>query len=106
MIRDKNGQMIMVNLLVLAMAVAIMIAIIPMLNSVLNIAKESDNLNCNGYIYNGDENHAKSYNSSMNEDEISCIAIALYIPYLVLAILIGGVSKLLMSGGRDQYGGF
>ena len=102
---NKAGQMIMVHLLVLMMTVAITIALVPMLNSVLGIGKQSDNLNCDGYIYNGDTSNKLSYNSSLETDTISCIAIGLYIPYLLLAVLIGGVTRLLagrMIGGGEQ----
>jgi len=102
---NKSGQMIMVHLLILMMTVAITIALIPMLNAVLNIGKQSDNLNCDGYIHNGDSGNALSHNSSLESDTISCIAVGLYVPYLLLAVLIGGITRLLAGkviGGEEQ----
>jgi len=108
---DKKGQMVMIQLLILTMTIAIMIAVIPMLNTLLGTAKQSDNLNCAGYDYDkngtvGD--HSLDYNESYATDTISCIAIAMFVPYIVLALLIGGVAKLLMRPGQpgDQYGGY
>jgi len=106
---DKGGQMIMINLLFLFMVIAITVAILPAMKSVLDIAKQSDNLNCAGFSYNGDPDHTLSYNSSLNTDSTACLAIALYLPYIILVVLIGGVSKLLYDrtvGGGQQVGGF
>jgi len=95
---DKSGQMIIINLLFLFMVIAVMIAMIPALKSILNIARQSDNLNCAGfdYEYSGD-NHTLSYNSSLDSETTACLAINLYLPYIVLIVLIGGVSKLIYT---------
>ena len=93
--KDKKGQMIIINLLFLFMTIAVTVALIPAIKSVLDISKQSDNLNCAGFKYNGDENHRLSYNSSLETDATSCLAIALYLPYIILVVLIGGVTKLL-----------
>jgi len=107
---NKHGQAIMIGLLVLVMTTAILIAVIPMMKNMLDITKQSNGLNCEGYKYGGDATHALSYNSSLNTDQTSCIAIGLYIPYLVLVVIIAGISKLVMGqlGGQQQqpYGGY
>lgn len=99
---NKNGQMIMVNLLILVMTIAILVAVVPVFNTILGVAKQSNYLNCPGYDYDksgtvGD--HMYDYNATLSDstDRISCIAIGLYVPYIVLAILIAGVTKLLTS---------
>jgi hypothetical protein len=99
----KKGQMIMINLLFLFMTIAVLVALIPALNSLLNIAQQSDGLNCNGYIHNGNSNDSLSYNSSLASNDLSCLAIKLYLPYIVLAVLIGGVSRVIAS--RMEMGG-
>ena len=103
--KNKNGQMVMVNLLILVMTILILVAIIPILNTILGVAKQSDNLNCPGYDYNGDgltDTHKYDYNSTLLDtqtDRITCIAIGLYVPYIVLAILIMGVTRLMTRRG-------
>ena len=96
---DKNGQMIMVNLLILVMTILVMIAVIPVLNSVLSVGKQSDILNCPGYDHANSGtigDHALDYNASLlNTDTVACLAIGLYVPYIVLTILIAGVAKML-----------
>lgn len=94
---DKRGDIfgMMANLLFLFMMLAVFVAMIPALNSILGIAQQSNNLNCNGYTLNGNPNATLSYNASLASDTISCMAIRLYLPYITLAILIGGVSFLL-----------
>ena len=109
---NKNGQAIMVGLLFLVMTTAILVAMIPMMKSMLDLTKQSDNLNCKGFLYEGDASNSLSYNSSLNTDEPACIAIGLYLPYLILVVIIGGVSKMIMgqlgSSGQQQpyYSGY
>jgi hypothetical protein len=98
MMGNNKGQAIMINLIFLLLTIAVMVAMIPAINSILNIAQQSDNLNCSGYRYQGDVNHTLSYNSSLPANTLACLAIDLYLPYIVLAILIGGVTKLIASG--------
>lgn len=99
---NNRGQMILVNLLIFVMIVAVLVALIPALNALLNIAQQSDGLNCNGYSVNGDPNAHFSYNSSLPTNTLACVAIRLYLPYIVLVVLIGGVAKLL---GSRMFGG-
>jgi len=103
MLDNNRGQMIMINLLFLLMTVAVLVALIPALNAILNIAQQSDNLNCSGYSYNGDANDSLSWNRSLPSNTLACLAIDLYLPYIVLAVLIGGVSRLIAS--RMEFGG-
>lgn len=102
MTMNKQGQAIIVNLLIFAMVMAVLVAMIPAMNSMLGIAQQSNELNCPGYYVGGNPNNVLSYNSSLQTNTLSCIAIQLYLPYIVLVILIGGVTKLLagrMFGG-------
>ena len=114
--KDKKGQLIMINLLILAMTVLVLVAIVPIFQEVLGIAKQSNYLNCPGYDYDrsgtlGD--HMWDYNSTISgsTDRLACIAIGMYVPYLVLAILIGSIMRALsgqlMESGPTQnyYGG-
>jgi len=97
-IEDKKGQIIMVQLLFLFMTITVMIALVPGIKSVLNIAKQSDNLNCAGFDYDGSGTigtNALDYNSSLATETLACLAINLYLPYIILIVLIGGVSKLM-----------
>lgn len=101
MIHDTKGQMILINLLFLFMTIAAVVALIPALSTILKMAQQSDGLNCPGYCYQGDCTHSLSYNSSLQTSTLACLAINLYLPYIVLAVLIGGVSKLLLGGGTS-----
>lgn len=100
MIQNKRGQMIIINLLFLFMAIAVVVALIPALSTILQMAQQSDGLNCPGYSYQGNSAHILSYNVSLQSSTLACLAINLYLPYIVLAVLIGGVSRLLIGGGQ------
>jgi len=68
-------------------------------------------LNCPGYDYKNSGtigDHKLDYNASLqNTDTVSCLAIGLYVPYIVLTILIAGVAKMLagrMTPQEPDYG--
>lgn len=94
---NHKGQVIMIQLLLFVMTIAVLVALIPALNSLLNTAQQSDSLNCQGYYYNGNPNHTLSYNSSLASNTLACLSIRLYLPYIILLVLIGGASKLLVD---------
>lgn len=112
----NNKGNIMLNFLFFIMALIIVIMFIGPINTFLGFAQNSQNLNCYGYVYNGNPNHPLSFNGSLNNNQsgspIACLAISLYLPYLLLVFLLTGVAKLLtdrtdmfgMSGGIDQQG--
>jgi hypothetical protein len=85
-----------------------MIAFISPINDFLDMAQQSDSLNCKGYIYGGNVNHTLSFNSTLNGgasgSPIACIALKLYLPYILLIFLIGGVAMIL--GGKGDVFGF
>lgn len=104
----NNKGNIMMSLLFFIMALGVMIAFIGPINEFTGIAMQSDNLNCNGYIYNGDSTHTLSYNGSLNNNQsgspIGCLAIKLYLPYILLVFLIGGFSSVLGNKAGEMFG--
>ena len=94
---NKRGQVMMINLLFLLMTCATLIALIPQFNILLNLAQESSYLNCQGYRYQGDVNSSRSYNDSLPSNTLACLSIDLYLPYIVVAVLIAGVSRVIMG---------
>ena len=94
---NKKGQVMMINLLFLLMTVAVMIALIPQFNILLNMAQQSNALNCQGYFYQGNPNSSLSYNESFPSNTLACLSISLYLPYIIMAVLIAGVSRVIMG---------
>lgn len=93
----KGGLMdLPVNLLIMFIVITFMVALIPGLVEILNTAQRSDSLNCVGFIdwdNAGPVNY--SYNSSIGtRSSIGCLAIKLYIPYIVLGVLIAVVAMI------------
>ena len=101
--KNKKGN-IMINLLFFIMGLGVMIAFISPINEFLDMAQQSDSLNCKGFIYDGEVNNTLSYNSSLHGGQsgspIGCLALKLYLPYLLLIFLIGGVAAVL--GGKGE----
>jgi len=87
--KNRKGQYLMMNLLVLVFTIMIMVALIPLLNQILNLAQDNQNLNCAGY------NGTNAYNASAPTNTLACLAVQLYLPYIVLVILIGSIARLI-----------
>jgi hypothetical protein len=93
----NNRGNIMLNLMFFLMGLAVLVIFISPISAFIGIAETSNNLNCPGYVYNGNPNATLSYNASLNSSSLTCLAMKLYLPYIVLACLIGGVSALLYN---------
>jgi hypothetical protein len=110
---NKGGLMdLPINLLMLFITVTFLVALIPGFVQMQNMAQQSTSMNCPGYYYNGDPNNALSYNATLaaggNTSSIGCLAIKLYLPYIVLGVLIAGVAMIFygrtMGQQNPQYG--
>lgn len=101
---NKKGQMIIIQLLFLFMTIVVLVALIPALRDIIDIAQQSDGLNCAGYYYNGNAGHVLSYNSSLSTNTTACLAIKLYLPYIVLVVLIAGVTRLFYGQAQSAFG--
>ena len=95
----------MLNLLFFTMGIAVLVMFVSPINSFIGMAMNSDNLNCADYVYNGDPLNSLSWNQTKSTDTFSCLALKLYLPYIVLVFLIAGVSKILYDRGSDYFGG-
>lgn len=101
---DKKGNLI-VNLFFFIFAVGMLVTFISPLMTFVNIAQQSDNLNCQGYLYNGDNSSSLSFNSTLNGGQsgspMGCIAIKWYLPYIIIVFLITGVASVLYNQGSN-----
>lgn len=100
-----------INLLILFITVTFLIALIPGFVEMQNMSQQSDSLNCKGFSYNGNPNDPLSYNSSLGTNSIACMAMKLYLPYIVLGVLVASVAMIFygrsdMGGGQQMVGGY
>ena len=109
MLNNKGSLMdLPIRLLMLFIAVTFLIGLIPGFAEMQNMAQQSDNLNCPGFKYEGSSTHLLAYNATIGtQSSIGCMAIKLYLPYIILGVLIAGVAmifygKSAMGGGQDQ----
>ena len=117
-LEDKKGQSSLmslpVNLLMLFIAITFLVALIPAFVEMQNMAQEQENLNCHGYVAytsTGAVDTVRSANDSRaSNSTIGCMAIKLYLPYIVLGVLIAGVAMIFygrtMGGQQQQMGGY
>lgn len=105
---NKRGQ-IMIQLMMFVIAIGVAFALIPVIKVFVDMQQQSNNLNCYGYIYNGNVNHSLSFNSTLNAGNsgspLGCTAIKLYIPYILLVILIYGMQRVLYNQFAQDSGG-
>ena len=102
---DSKGNLLQLpmNLLLIFMSVTFFIALIPGFAELINMAQQSDSLNCVGYVYDGIPLHPLSYNATIGtQSSMGCMAIKLYLPYLVLGVLIASVAYLFMKPGQQD----
>lgn len=104
---------LMLNLLFFLMGLAVLVMFISPIQTFLGIAQQSDNLNCYGYIHQGNPSNPLSFNSTNNGGDsgspMACLALKLYLPYILLVVLIAGVAGILAErsnlfgmGGEPQ----
>ena len=102
---NKKGN-IMINMLFFIIALGVVIAMLPVMNTFINMARQSNALNCYGYIYNGNVNSPLSFNATLNGNSsgspLGCTALSLYLPYILLVFLIFGVFKLLYGRAEED----
>ena len=105
---NKKGN-IMISLLFFIMGLGVLVAFISPINSFIDMAQESTSLNCKGFIYEGNVNHTLSFNSSLHGgasgSPLSCLALKLYLPYILLVFLIGGLAAVLANRSEGMFFG-
>ena len=101
-VSNKKGAGLMdlpINLLMLFISVTFLIALIPGFVEMQDMAQNSQNMNCAGYT--DATTPSLSYNATIGtKSSIGCMAIKLYLPYIVLGVLIAGVAMIFY--GRSQ----
>ncbi len=99
---------IILSLMFFLMALGVLVAFISPINSFLDMAQQSDSLNCRGFIFDGNENHSLSFNSSLNGGNsgspLACLSLKLFLPYILLVFLIAGIGAVLVGKGGEMFG--
>lgn len=104
--KGQSGMMSLpIKLLMMFMVVAILVALVPGMSDLIDSAKQSDSLNCVGYVHNGNANDVLSYNSTIGtKSSLGCLALTLYIPYIILGVLITVVAMIFYGDLRGSQG--
>lgn len=87
------------------MALAVLVVFLKPINTFLDFPKQSDNLNCHKFIYQGDINNPLSYNSSLESNIYTCSVLNLIIPLLIGAFVTGFTLYLLYGQQEPQQEG-
>ena len=86
---NRRGQIMLFGLMMAVMTFLFALAIIPSLKGVIGESRDADHLDC--------------ANESISTGQAgTCLAVDLYLPALILAILVGGLSWV---GARAASGG-
>ena len=102
---DKKGNIyrLPVTLLMMFIVVTFLVALLPGMVEMINTAQQSNYLNCAGYTYADDE--SLDYNASKATSTIGCLAIKLYVPYIVLGVLVAVVAGVFYGRSAGGMGG-
>jgi len=99
---------VVMGLIFFILALAVIVVYISPMNAFINMAQQSDNLNCKGYIHNGNTSDPLSFNATLNGgdsgDSLSCLTIKLFLPFLLLVFLVGGIASVLGGRGEELFG--
>lgn len=108
LLNNKKGQagmgMIM-GLMFLVMTIIVLTAFIPVIQNQIKEMRGQDNLNCiSSKLVCGstvNTTGASCYNSSKDTETTSCLIFDIYLPYIIIAVLIGGVAGLLANRSQQ-----
>lgn len=118
MLNNNRGQMLMIGIMVLIMALLIFVATLPAISGIIDETRQCNNLNCEGFVDSSATGASggnctstnRSYNPNLSENALSCTILDLAIPFIILGVLIGLITKLLHGGLVDrpepQYSGY
>jgi hypothetical protein len=92
-LKGKRAQMSILGVMIMIMTVILFISTLPATQDSLDVARQSNNLNCDGYVHPTDA--TLTNNDTLREDTLSCTILNLVNPYLILAVLGAMVAKLI-----------
>ena len=98
--KGKRGQMFIIGIFMLIIALIIFIATLPAISELVNNSRGCGNLNCAGWV-DKDSSAATcgstntSYRSDLETNTLSCTIIDLFVPFLILGVLMAGIIKLI-----------
>ena len=114
---NKRGQSMMIGILMLIMAVIMFVAMIPAMATMFDSVRECDALNCAGFVdkdctgtcrnstdwsTGSCSSSDQSYYSTYEQNKLACTIVDIGLPYLILAVLIGLITKFLHGKLEDK----
>lgn len=104
MIKDKRGQMMVFNIMILVIVILVFMALIPVLQSMISSARGSTGLNCVSTLRTCNATTPEPcYNASLDAQTTSCLVLDIYLPYILIVVLIMSIAAL-MAGKSDAFG--
>jgi hypothetical protein len=102
MMQKKKGQVMIINIVMLVMALLIFMALVPVIKEQIDGARTYTSLNCKDTTRvcgaAGVDAGSPCYNASYAKSEtVACAMLDLYIPYIVILVLLAGAAKLMAN---------
>ena len=104
MMQNKKGQVIIINIVMLVMALLIFMALIPVVKEQVDMARNFDSLNCKStnvdFICKTEisPQNEPCYLANYSKSEtVACAMLDRYIPYIVILVLLAGAAKLMAN---------
>ena len=101
LLHQKKSQVMIVNVVLLIMTLLVFMALVPVIKSQVDSARNYDSLNCKDTtrVCNATAGViSPCYNASYARTEtVACAMLDLYIPYIVIIVLLAGAAKLMAN---------
>jgi len=99
---NNKGQVMIVNIVMLVMSLLVFMALIPVIKTQVDTARNYDSLNCVDTTREcgaaGIGTSSPCYNETYAKSEtVACAMLDLYIPYIVIIVLLAGAAKLMAN---------
>lgn len=102
MMRNKKGQVIIINIVMLVMALLVFMAMVPIMKTSIDSARNYDSFNCADSTRvcgaAGIGMASPCYNATYSKSEtFACTMLDLYLPYILIIVLLAGAAKLMAN---------
>lgn len=99
---QMGGLGMIIGIIFLFMTIVVLVGFLPAINDMINTQRGQDSLNCisSKNVCGAGQLNQYCYNATRETDTTSCLIFSIYTPFILIIVLVGGVSGILY--GRSQ----
>jgi hypothetical protein len=98
---QTGGFGMIIGIVMLFMALIVLVAFLPAINDLIHQQRGYQSLNCisSKNVCGAGALDAYCYNATRESDTTSCLIFSIYTPFILIAVLLGGVAGVLYGKG-------